>query len=123
MEWVEGLTKTRQGGLSKTEQRLPQKMFAHEGSRCPVKFLELLISKRPEKLRYCGPLYLRPLEPPYSNCDVWYSSQSVGLHTINAYMKNMAKLGNLDITNKKFTNHGIRKNTVCKLQKAGVSND
>ena len=51
VEWVEGLTKTRQGGLSKTEQRLPQKMFAHEGSRCPVKFLELLISKRPEKLR------------------------------------------------------------------------
>ena len=35
----------------------------------------------------------------------------------------MAKLGNLDITNKKFTNHSIRKTTVCKLQKAGVSND
>jgi len=40
VEWVEGLTKTRQGGLSKTERRLPQKMFAHGGSRCPVKFLE-----------------------------------------------------------------------------------
>ena len=38
-------------------------------------------------------------------------------------MKNMAKLGNLDITNKKFTNHSIRKTTVSKLQKAGVSND
>ena len=25
VEWVEGLTKTRQGGLSKTERRLPQK--------------------------------------------------------------------------------------------------
>ena len=45
VEWVEGLTKTRQGGLSKTERRLPQKMFAHGGSRCPVKFLELLITK------------------------------------------------------------------------------
>ena len=74
-------------------------MFAHEGNRCSVKFLELLISKWPEKLRCCCPLYLRPLEPPYSNCDVWYSSQSVGVQTINAYMKNMAKLGNLDITN------------------------
>ena len=47
VQWVEGLTKTRQGGLNKTEQRLAQKMFPHEGSRCPVKFLELLISKRP----------------------------------------------------------------------------
>ena len=29
VEWVEGLTKTR---LSKTERRLPQKMFAHGGT-------------------------------------------------------------------------------------------
>lgn len=121
VEWVEGITKTRQGGLSKIERRLPQKMFAHKGSRCPIKFLELLISKRPQKLRYSGPLYLRPLESPHA--DVWYSSQPVGIQTINTYMKNMAKLGNLDITNKKFTNHSIRKTTVCKLQKAGVSND
>ena len=38
-------------------------------------------------------------------------------------MKNMAKLGKLDVTNKKFTNHSIRKTTVCKLQKAGIPND
>ena len=67
VEWVEGLTKTRQGGLSKTERRLPQKMFAHGGSRCPVKFLELLITKRPQKLRSSGSLYLRPLESPHTN--------------------------------------------------------
>ena len=36
-------------------------------------------------------------------------------------MKNMAKLGNLNITNKNFTNHSIRKTT--KLQQAGISND
>ena len=35
----------------------------------------------------------------------------------------MAMLGKLDSTNKKFTNHSIRKTTVCKLQKAGVSNN
>ena len=68
-----------------------------------------------------GPLYLRPLESPH--IDVWYSSQPVGIHTINTYMKAMAKLGNLDTTNKEFTNHSIRKTTVCKLQQAGVSND
>ena len=121
MEWVEGLTKTRWGGLSKTERRLPQKMFAHGGSRCPVKFLEFLITKLPQKLRCSGPLYLRPLESPQT--DVWYSLQPVGIQTSNAYMENLAKLANLDITNKKFTSHGIRKITVCKLQKAGVSND
>ena len=121
VEWVEGLTKTRQGGLSKIERRLPQKMFAQGGDHCPVKFMELLISKRPQKLRKTGPLYLRPLEQPRE--DVWYSSQPVGVRTIDTYMKEMAKLGKLDSTNKKFTNHSIRKTTVRKLQKAGISND
>lgn len=121
VEWVEGLTKTRQGGLNKMERRLPQKLFAQGGDRCPVKFLELLISKRPESLKDTGPLYLRPLDCPRE--DVWYSSQPVGVRTIDTYMKNMAMLGKLDATNKKFTNHSIRKTMVRKLQKAGISND
>lgn len=36
-------------------------------------------------------------------------------------MKDVAELGELDFTNKKFTNH--RQTTVRKLQKAGISND
>ena len=82
-------------------------MFAHEGSRCPVKFQELLISKRTQKLRYSGPLYLRPLESPHS--DVWYSSQPVGIQKINAYMKNVVKLGNFRYHQQKFTNQSIGK--------------
>jgi len=122
VEWVEGLTKTRQGGLSKMERRLPQRLFVQGGSdRYPVYFLQLLISKRPPNLKNTGPLYLRPLDKPREV--VWYSSQLVGVNTIDTYMKKMAKLGNLDFTNKKFTNHSVRKTTVCKLQKAGVSND
>ena len=58
VEWVEGITKTRQGGLSKTERCLPQRMLSQENDRCPVRFLELLISKRPPQLRNSGPLYL-----------------------------------------------------------------
>ena len=35
MEWVEGFTKTIQGGAN-LSKRLPQKMFTHEGNtRCP----------------------------------------------------------------------------------------
>jgi len=98
VEWVEGLTKTRQGGLSKMERRLPQRLFVQGGDRCPVYFLQLLISKRPPNLKNTGPLYLRPLDKPRE--DVWYSSQPVGVNTIDTYMKKMAKLGNLDFTNK-----------------------
>ncbi len=121
VEWVEGITKTRQGGLSKTERRLPQRMFSNGNDRCPIRFLELLISKRPPQHRNSGPLYLRPLDHPKK--DVWYSCQPIGARTINTFMKEIAKIGGLDCTNKKFTNHSVRKTTVRKLQKAGVSND
>ena len=103
------------------ERRLPQRLFARGGDRCPVYFFELLISKHPLSWIKTGPLYLRPLEK--FRQDVWYSSQPVGVNTMDTYMKKMATLGKLDSTNKEFTNHSVRKATVRKLQKAGVSND
>ena len=66
----------------------------------------------------------------HRTCDLWNRHILMfGIHhnqlvyAIDGYMKSMAKLGNVDITNKKFANHSIRKTTVCKLQKTGVSND
>ncbi len=88
VEWVEGITKTRQGGLTKKERRVPQRMFATGGDRCPVAILEKLISKRPLLLRSCGPLYLTPLQY-FSGKDVWFSRQKVGVNKINAYVKEM----------------------------------
>ena len=61
VEWTEGLTKTRHGGLVKPERRVPQRIFPNGTDRCPVRFLETLISKRPSSLRVTGPLYLTPL--------------------------------------------------------------
>ena len=66
-------------------------------------------------------LYLRPLEKPKR--DVWFSTELVGVNKINSYMKELATLGGLECTNKWFTNHSVRKTTVHKFQKAGVSND
>ena len=121
IEWEEGLTKTRQGGLVKQQRRLKQKDFATGNSQCPVKFIEQLISKRPPQLKTSGPLYLQPLKHPRE--DQWYSVQPVGINQVDKYMKDMAAMAKLDTTNKNFTNHSIRKTTVCKLQKAGISND
>ena len=123
-EWVEGLTMTRKGGLSKYDRRLPQRVFAvpeRLSDRCPLQFLRLLLSKRPADLQSCGPLYLRPLKTPKQ--DVWFSSQPVGENNLDTYMQQMATLAGLDTTNKRFTNHSARKTTIMKLQKAGVSND
>ena len=120
-EWVEGLTKTHKGGLSKYERRLPQRVFAVDSDSCPLQFLRLLLSKRPPDLPSCGPLYLQPLKNPKR--DIWFSSQPVGENNLDTYMHQMATLAGLDTTNKRFTNHSVRKTTVMKLQKAGISND
>ena len=120
MEWTEGLTKTRHGGLVKPE-RVPQQIFLNETDRCPVRFLEKLVSKRPSSLRITGPLYLLPLRKPRES--LWCSVQKVGEATIKMYMKTIARNGGIDTDGRRFTNHSIRKTTVCKLQKAGISND
>ena len=115
VEWVEGPT------ARKVNRRITQRTFATSDSRCPVRYLESLISKRPQHLRNSGPLYLQPLSKPKP--DIWYSIQPVGINKIDGFMKKIATIGRLDITIKHFTNHSVRKTTVRKLQKAGVSND
>ena len=122
IEWVEGSTKTRQGGSPRKQRRVPQRMFAVGGDRCPVGILEKMISKRPKKLAQSGPLYLTPLQK-FKDRAVWYSEAPLGVNKIDAFMKTMAALAGLDTTNKKFTNHCVRKTLVRKLQKHGISND
>lgn len=123
VEWVEGLTKTRQGGLTKRDRRVPQRAYATQESRCPVRFLEKLVAKRPEEMKNSGALYLTPRKKLHEDADVWYSSTPVGVNTIDKYMKAMAQLAGLTKTGKKFTNHSVRKTTVKKLQKSGIPND
>jgi len=117
VEWVEGVTKTRQGGLVKKERRVPQQAYATGGIRCPVRLLKKLVSKRPENMKMSGPLYLTPLRSFQADREVWYATTPVGVNTINNYMQH-----GLDGTGKRLTNHSVRKTTVRKLQKQGIPN-
>ena len=40
VEWVEGITKTRQGGLIKQQRRVPQRMLSVGGPKCPIVTLQ-----------------------------------------------------------------------------------
>ena len=117
-----GLTKTRQGGLCKKDRRVPQRMFAVGGDRCPVHIMKKLISKRPASKKKSGPLYLTPLQN-FKDKDVWYTQSPVGINQIDRFMKSMTNLAGLDTTQKNFTSHGVRKTLVQKLQKSGISKD
>ncbi len=116
VEWVEGITKTKQGGLQKLTRRLTQRMFRTEEAHCPVAALEFMISKRPNALCNTGPLYLQSLQKPKR--DIWFSHQAVGVNTI---LKDITLEAGLQTTQKNFTNHTMRKTVVKKLKKAGVA--
>ena len=51
IEWVEGVTKTHQGGLVKKQRRVPRQAYATGGIRCPVCLLKKLVSKQPENMK------------------------------------------------------------------------
>ena len=119
VQWTEGLTKTRKGGLNKPTRRIQQRVFAVGGARCPVKLLEMMLSKHPEELKMTGLLYLTPLRKPKPH--VWYSQQPVGIHTVNRFMKNIAEVGKLSGNGKRYTNHSVRRVTIQKLRKGGAS--
>ena len=45
----------------------------------------------------------------------------MGIHTVNGFMKGIAEVGGLTGNGKRYTNHSVRRVTVQKLRKAGVS--
>ena len=62
-----------------------------------------------------GPLYLSIINRPKSP-EVWYTTIRTGRNTIGTIMKSMASCLN---TNKKLTNHSMRKTLLSKLKSSG----
>ena len=73
VEFQEGLTKTRSGGLTIRRRKTPQAMFSTDGGKSdPVKLFQLWLSERPEGMKNTGPLYLSIINRPKS-ADVWHT--------------------------------------------------
>ena len=87
-EYVEGPTKTKQAGLRKVNRRITQRMFATSDSRCPVKYLERLISKRPQPHRNPAHFTFSPSPSP-SLTDICYFIQPMGINKIDGFMKKL----------------------------------
>ena len=114
----EGPTKTRDGGRTIRRRTTPQAMCSTNSGRTDaVRLLncKLWLSKRPERMKSTGPLYLGIINRPES-ANVWYSKLRMGQNTFGNIMKSMASCIK---TNKKLTNHIMRKLLVLKLKKSG----
>ncbi|KAK3719346.1 hypothetical protein QZH41_000533 [Actinostola sp. cb2023] len=85
------------------------------GEKDPVRLFKLWLSKRPYGMKDNGPLYLGIIQHTKTS-DVWYSKIRMGENTIGKIDKTMAACLTTD---KKITNHSMRKTLVSKLKKAG----
>ena len=97
-------------------------MFTVGGPNCPIVTLQKIISKHPEELKSRGLLHLTRLQC-FDGKEVWFSRTKVGVNKINSFLKEMASNAGITKSNKRYTNHSVRKATVRKLQRAGFSND
>ena len=114
VEYIEGPTKTRNGGLSKKSRDFLPKMYATGDERCPVALFNEYLSRRPAALQNSGPFYL---SINLSNNNTWYKAQPMGTNRINEMMKRIVQGTQLEHQQqKKLTNHSVRKTVVNKLK-------
>ena len=117
VEYSEGITKTRQGGLHVKQRDFKPRMFAVGGDRCPVALFKEYIHRRPGKLRNQGPFYLGIKHNRRADDEIWFKVQPMGVNRINYMMKYIISGTSLAEQEKKFTNHSARKTVVSKLKR------
>ena len=72
VEFTEGPTKTRQGGLTTKQRSFRPRMVATGSERCPVALFKEYISRRPVNVTHTGPFYLSIKANRRVDDRVWY---------------------------------------------------
>ena len=120
VQFTEGPTKTRQGGLQCQSRDFQPRMFSVGGERCPVALFKQFVERRSLNMRWSGPFYLSFKRNRRLNDNIWFKTLPMGEITISNMMKTTVADTSLEESHKKFTNHSSRKTTVSKLKKANV---
>ena len=93
VEFAEGPTKTRPGGLSANSRQFQPKMFQTGEGKCPVALFRQYISRRPPNLRTSGPFYL----------SIKYNRRAVIF--INSMIKSIISGTSIETFEKRFSDH------------------
>ncbi len=102
-------------GMLKEKFQRSKRVYEIPGDdHCPVKALQLYLSKLNPK---CEWFYQRPKKAEHVTDGIWYDNVPVGHNTIGNMMKAMSKQANLS---KLYTNHSIRATAISVLNDAGV---
>ena len=116
VEFADGPTKTRPGGLNAKTRQFQPKMFQTSGERYPVALFRQYISRRPRNLGARSPFYLLTKYNSGPGDETWYKIQP----KINSMMKNIISQTSLQSSEKRFTDHSARKTLISKMKKANL---
>ena len=120
VQFTEGPTKTRQGGLQSKNRDFQPRMFSVGRERCPLAIFKQFVERRPLNMRWSGPFHLSIKRNRRLNDNIWFKTQPMDVNTISNMMKTTVAGTSPEESHKKFTNHSARKTTVSKLKKANV---
>ena len=87
VEFAEGPTKTRPGGLNAKPRQFQPKMFQTSGERCSVALLRQYINRRPRNLKASDPFYLSIKYNSGPGDKTWFKVQPMGENKNNSMMK------------------------------------
>ena len=114
MQFTEGPTKTRQGGLQSKNKDFQPRIFSVGGERFPVAFFKQFVERRPLNMRWSGPFYLSVKANRRLNDNIWFKTQPMGVNTISNMMKTTVAGTSLE------ESHSAGKTTASKLKKPNV---
>ena len=83
VQFTEGQTKTRQGGLHTTHRNFQPQMFVVGGEGCPVALFKQFVSRQPQKLMTTGPFYLSIKTNRRPDDNKWFNVQPMGENKTN----------------------------------------
>ena len=115
-------SKTRTGQDGGHQRAFESKAHASNNkSRCPVEFYKAFRSHRSQAmLEPDAPFYLTINHRRKPNDNVWYLDRPLGKNEIGKFLKDAFAAAKLDDTNKKVSNHSVRKTSVGRLLEADV---
>jgi hypothetical protein len=108
-------TKNHRG--DNTEKSNGAKMFSTPGSECPVRLVELYMSKLHPENRF---LWQRPKKVFSESSQIWYDNQKCGVNTVGKFMNKISEVAKLS---KAYTNHCARATCITILGKTFQDTD
>ena len=106
-------SKTRQGLEGSHQHQFNPKIFATGTEQCPLRYLKIFESHRPEEAKTpTSPFFLALNHNTWRTKSTWYKVSPLGKNQIGQFLPKAAKKAGLQACGRKLSNHSVRKTSL-----------